>query len=484
MNGERGENGHVAFVTNQLGTHFLAANARRLRNKGARVSWIATSTRWAEVARVEADAGEDDILDLSLAGPDWSEGRRPAHAEFELLARIEQAGALTIKNMITMDRELNKRPWRYGLAYAAAVARHVDAFFEGRGIDLCVGETTWCGELLIAQLARLHGATYAGGTSVRVPSGRFGLEDAATQRLFLWTTPIADHFRQAREIIAEFKKGGVKPYYMESIPDSFTWQPHWTKEAFIALINSNSNRFDYSIPPLHVRGARRLRSAWNAIAAKRISFQTGPSRPEIPYVLVTLHVQPESAVDVLGAPFNNQIENIRALSRGLPVDYEILVKEHPAAIGGRSLAFYNELSRIPGVQLIDPFCDTMTLVRGARLVASPSGSACYEAALLGIPAVCFGRTFFGPALLREGFDPYATDRAAMARILEEAAAARRSELKALAAGFLAHALANSYEGRYGGWTDAHTMSAENLDRCASGLFEALARVRARAAIRS
>jgi hypothetical protein len=486
MSGESRENGHVAIVANQLRTHFLAAIARRLRNKGTRVSWIAPSARWAEVARHEGGAAEDDILDLSVAGRDWSEGRQPTSAEFELLARIEQAGGLTIKNMITMDRELSKRPWCYGLAYAASVACRVDRFLEGRRIDLCLGETTWCPELLVSQLVRLHGATYAEATSVRIPSDRFGLfEDVPTPRLFEWATPNEDHFRQAQEITIELSRGRVKPYYLELIPNPLNWRPHWTHEVLVALANHHANRFDYSIPPLYARGARRLRSAWNAIAAKRIHFKTGPSTPETPYMLVTLHYQPEASVDVLGAPFNNQIENIRALSRSLPVDHEILVKEHLAAIGSRPLAFYDEVSRIPGVLLIHPSCDTPTLIRGARLVASPAGTACFEAAVMGIPAICFGRTFFGPALLRDGFNPYAVDRATMSRFLEEITTARRNgKLKSLAERFLAHVLANSFKGRCGDPTDVHTMSAENLNVCASSLFEALARVRARVASKS
>ena len=104
---------------------------------------------------------------------------------------------------------------------------------------------------------------------------------------------------------------------------------------------------------------------------------------------------------------------------------------------------------------------------------------------MGVPAICFGRTFFGPALLREEFNPYAVDRATMSRFLEEITMARRSgKLKSLAERFLAHVLANSFKGRYGDPTDAYSMSAENLDVCASSLFEALARVRARAATRS
>ena len=104
--------GHVAFFTNQIKTHFYAATAARLGKAGVRVSWIATSARWANVARREARASPDDILDLSEAGPEWTEGRAPSATDLDLLARIERAGGLSINEMIIMDRELNRRSWR------------------------------------------------------------------------------------------------------------------------------------------------------------------------------------------------------------------------------------------------------------------------------------------------------------------------------------------------------------------------------------
>lgn len=474
--------GHITFVTNQLRTHFYAQIAARLRRNGVRVSWIATSPRWVEVGLKEAGVIEGDVLDLSREGDDWLEGREPTAEQLVLLSRIEQAGGLSIKDMLIMDRAHNRQPWRYGLAYAASLATRVNVFLTGRGVDLCLGETTWCGELLIAQLVRLHGATYAQPATLRIPSERFGLlEDVATDRLFEWRAPDERHQDKAKEIIANFDKSGVTPYYMATIPNPLKWRPYWTKEAIIALTGDAANGLDYTVPPLHIRAVRRLRFAWNAMRAKRYPFETGPSRPDAPYVFVTLHYQPEASVDVWGAPFNNQIEAIRALARLLPVDYEILVKEHRAAIGCRAPEVYEELSRIPGVRLIHFGCDTRTLMKGARLVASPAGTACYEAAVRSVPAVIFGRLFFGRALLKEAFDPYGMTREKMSAFLEEAERARQTgELKDRAQRFLATALANSFDGRYGATNDPGSMTSENLDLCSEGLLEALGHLRVRA----
>jgi hypothetical protein len=62
----------------------------------------------------------------------------------------------------------------------------------------------------------------------------------------------------------------------------------------------------------------------------------------------------------------------------------------------------------------------MALIRRASLVASVAGTACLEAALIGVPAITFGRMYFDRILIRNGFDPFGTTHREMADILEEA----------------------------------------------------------------
>src|SRR5690606_14631785 len=107
------------------------------------------------------------------------------------------------------------------------------------------------------------------------------------------------------------------------------------------------------------------------------------------YILVTLHKQPESSIDVLAAGHSNQMEAVRALSRSVSACTEIWVKEHSNAIGDRSLSWYRHLKMIPGVRLIEPYANTFELIRGAEGVISASGTVCFEAGLLGVPAITF-----------------------------------------------------------------------------------------------
>src|SRR5271154_580014 len=156
----------------------------------------------------------------------------PSGPDMRRFLRIEEVGSFSIKTMLIMDRELNRRPWRFGLAYLASVARMADAFFENRGVDLCIGEATWGGELLVSQLARLHGSGYAAPADVRIPSEYFGVfDDVTTDRLLEFRDPQEQHFQVAREIAERLRSTGMQPYYMNDVISPFAWQSHWTKEA-------------------------------------------------------------------------------------------------------------------------------------------------------------------------------------------------------------------------------------------------------------
>jgi hypothetical protein len=183
------------------------------------------------------------------------------------------------------------------------------------------------------------------------------------------------------------------------------------------------------------------------VLAKRPgTFETTPATAERPFALFLLQKQPESSVDVIGAPFTDQYEIIQALTRLLPFGWEMWVKEHPNAIGDRSLAYYRDLKRLPGVRLIDPFADTHRLISRAGLTISISGTACLEAGLLGRPAITIAEMYFDRVLLRNGFNPFQVSHGDFARIVDEAAVMKGSQADGEIEDYLAWNVAQSFPG--------------------------------------
>ena len=125
------------------------------------------------------------------------------------------------------------------------------------------------------------------------------------------------------------------------------------------------------------------------------------------YVFYPLHTEPEVSLLVYGRPFLNQIEVIRQLAISLPIDMQLVVKEHPWMVGKRSQSYYDKLLNIPRVRLARPEMQARDLIRQASLVAVITGSVGLEALMLQKPAITFGDCPFNvlpPTMVRRCAD--------------------------------------------------------------------------------
>ena len=72
------------------------------------------------------------------------------------------------------------------------------------------------------------------------------------------------------------------------------------------------------------------------------------------FVYIPLNLEPEIALLGISPEFNNTLEMITWVSKSLPADYSIVVKEQPFAYGTRSKWFYKSLIQMPNVYLANP----------------------------------------------------------------------------------------------------------------------------------
>ena len=109
------------------------------------------------------------------------------------------------------------------------------------------------------------------------------------------------------------------------------------------------------------------------------------------FILFTLHMEPERSL-LLAAPFfTNQLETVKSISKSIPIDYKLLVKEHysQSIRGWRESSFYKELSDLPNVILIHPSVPTQKLIQKSSLVISVGGSVSFEACFYEKPSIIF-----------------------------------------------------------------------------------------------
>lgn len=109
------------------------------------------------------------------------------------------------------------------------------------------------------------------------------------------------------------------------------------------------------------------------------------------YVYMPLHLIPESTTSILTPFYVNELSVIEAVSKSLPAGWMLYVKEHQAMIGERSIEFYKAVNRLPNAKMVqlNYYNDPKPWITKSQGVVTLSGTAAYEAAMLGKHAVVF-----------------------------------------------------------------------------------------------
>ncbi len=115
-----------------------------------------------------------------------------------------------------------------------------------------------------------------------------------------------------------------------------------------------------------------------------------------PYVYMPLHLIPESSVFVKASWYVDELNLIEQVSKALPLNWKLYVKEHQAMLGERDPVFYKKAGEIANVRVVrvNYYKDPKPWIVNSLGVVTITGTAAYEAALLGKRSVVFGRVPF------------------------------------------------------------------------------------------
>lgn len=154
---------------------------------------------------------------------------------------------------------------------------------------------------------------------------------------------------------------------------------------------SEKQKFFYSVTCKVLRNSKRIHR----------HFRDFEPFKEQEYVYFPLHLDPEASTLVYSPYHTNQLGVIEALSKQIPLSSHLLVKEHPVMLGQRPLDFYRKIEAMPNVTMIKPEVPSDLLIKHASIVATITGTAGWEAILLGKPAIIIGQVPY--TAIGEGF---------------------------------------------------------------------------------
>ena len=113
---------------------------------------------------------------------------------------------------------------------------------------------------------------------------------------------------------------------------------------------------------------------------------------DLPFIFLPLQQEPERSL-LIGAPdYVNQIKTVEYVSKCIPKNYLLFVKEHPTqgpGRGWRKISDYQIIQNNPKVKLIHPSVSANEIIAKSKLVVSVSGTLALESAFFNKPSITF-----------------------------------------------------------------------------------------------
>jgi hypothetical protein len=386
---------NILFTVSHYKTLFFKKIADNLTNVGHNVFWISPGKLWARwLMRQGVD--KENILVVADYVKEWSNNNQLSDIDLHMLFDLEKFNKWSIKDLIMMDRLLKLKPYHYALKYLSVCQHQISSFFKSKEIEIVFQEVTWAIELLITQICNKNGIKVFSIDSVRIPYDRFAFFEGHLAKGFITDNKIKNEYvTLAESIYRDICNKSKKPDYFVFNNKVPKLKLKFFIRFFWHLINIRYNIGDETCPSIFHLIKERINSIVRYKWVKKyISSYNSDAYRDKPYVLFPLHVQPEASIDVRGSYYSNQLELIKILARSIPVTHNLLVKEHPNFIGTKRISFYKECVKIPGVYLVNPYEDSISLIKSADLVISVTGTACLEAGILGVKSLLLGEAFF------------------------------------------------------------------------------------------
>ncbi len=203
--------------------------------------------------------------------------------------------------------------------------------------------------------------------------------------------------KEALDFLRKFQQNPTKIYRTREIKRAkfLPLRIYKTLKSAISYIVSYYTTYrknDYMVDSPVDYFRQKLRRIFNIILGYKTLFENPD--PNDSYVFYPLHFEPEAATLVHGLYYINQINLIRNIALSLPINYKLYVKEHPFMLHKRKRSYYKKIKRIPNVCLIDAKVSSADLIKNSQLVTTITGTAGWEALLLGKPVITFGNVFY------------------------------------------------------------------------------------------
>ena len=163
---------------------------------------------------------------------------------------------------------------------------------------------------------------------------------------------------------------------------------------FLLLILSKNYRIDYTHYGRTVINAIKIEISFlikRKIRKKFLDRNAKKGTDDNLFIYFPLQLEPERTLLIPAPYYSNQLEVIKNIAKSIPIEYKVLVKEHPMqkVRAWRDIEYYKEILRLPNVKLIHPEITNEEMIKKCKMVITATGTAGLEAALYKKPSIIF-----------------------------------------------------------------------------------------------
>ncbi len=348
---------------------------------------------------VKSGFKENNILNLFYSGSFNKNGGKSLDFYEEFLG-------CKFNSIVLMDRTLRKKKNEYINNYLIFLLNKIDSFFKKVKPKIIFIEPTWTHEILICKFAKKYKVSIVAPVKDKLLPDRFLAFKDENHLDFYINSNSKSAFSLSKKALNSVLYDEPVQYFtkfnnrnkfdLKKLPKLF----RLIKISVLNYRNPNIHSSVFNDVLFKIKSIVRAKFQLLALDFKKLNEISKN------YILITLHVQPEASIDVVGTKYSNQIEFVRNIANTTPNKYLLLVKEHSHAIGNRETSFYKSLLEIPNVDLLHPNENARDAIKKSSLVISNTGTSSLEASILKIPSVTATAMFFHKILLKKHFNPF------------------------------------------------------------------------------
>lgn len=209
---------------------------------------------------------------------------------------------------------------------------------------------------------------------------------------------------RAKEIISNYRKNFDKPFYEKS--NEKRKKNYFG--GFKRLLNYSYNYYITNLYTGHTK-PNPFKKLINTEIKPRLNklyfnkfynfSREKDMHQHIKFLYFPLHLQPEASTMTNAHYYINQLFVIETLSKSIPMNYMLYVKEHPNMFGNNTKYFYDTINSFPNVKLFHPSVDSKIFIKKSEAVVTITGTVGLEGLLLKKPVLTIGEIFYNDCSL-------------------------------------------------------------------------------------